>query len=61
MESPVKNYMQEGSQTRRRLSPLFFVNKSKLLQSVINDAWLRGEINLPIGEYFGQNMLMILS
>jgi hypothetical protein len=31
-----------------------FVNTSELLQVVINDAWSRGGINLPIDEDFGQ-------
>jgi hypothetical protein len=48
------------------LSPLKFVNTSDLLQVVINDAWSRGVISLPIDEDFGKkntqscNMLMIL-
>jgi hypothetical protein len=36
------------------LSPLLFVSTSELLQSVINDAWNRGLINLPIDDDFGQ-------
>jgi hypothetical protein len=36
------------------LSPLLFVNTFELLQSVINDAWSRGILNLPIDDDFGQ-------
>jgi hypothetical protein len=49
-----KNYLQKGCQTGDPLSPLLFVNTSELLQFVNNDAWSRGEINLPIEEDFGQ-------
>jgi retron-type reverse transcriptase len=36
------------------LSPLLFVNTSELLQSIINDAWNRGILSLPIDDDFGQ-------
>jgi retron-type reverse transcriptase len=41
-----------GARQGDPLSPLLFVNTSELLQSVINDAWSRGILNLPIDDDF---------
>jgi hypothetical protein len=41
------------------LSPLLFVITYELLQAVINDAWRKGDINLPIGCDYGQQFPII--
>jgi hypothetical protein len=41
------------------LSPLLFVSTAEILQYVINDAWQRGEIALPIDNDFGQKFPII--
>ena len=41
------------------LSPILYVLTAELLQIVINDAWQRGEIDLPIEQYFGQKYPII--
>jgi hypothetical protein len=34
----------------------FFVNTGDLQQAVINDEWIRGELNLPTDNDFGQKI-----
>jgi hypothetical protein len=41
------------------LSPLVFVNTSKLLQAIINEAWASGILSLPIDDDFGQKFPII--
>jgi hypothetical protein len=41
------------------ISPLLFVITSELLQAVINDAWMKGNINLPTGHDYDQQFPII--